>query len=1072
MRPTIDTSISQDVDKSPTPFTPFVFSALTESSLVALLEQYSQILETRPDDHQVDASDLAWTLHSRRSQLPTRVAFPASTIEQLRVNIDSRLAAVKKNATIGTRISGRPAAPRVLGVFTGQGAQWPAMGARLILSSSFVRQRVQHLEDSLAALPPADRPTWSLCQEMLAGDESSRIAEAALSQPLCTAIQVVLVDLLQAAGVTFSSVVGHSSGEIAAAYAAGFFSAHDAIRIAYYRGLYARLAGNDASGQKGAMLAVGTSWEDAKELVNLPDFKGRLAVAAHNSSASVTLSGDADAIAQAKELLDGQKKFARMLKVDTAYHSHHMLPCSDKYIDALRACGVKVIRERSTTCTWFSSVLPGAKAMVPSDELQDVYWRDNMANTVLFADAVKNAVASDEQINIALEIGPHPALKGPAVQNIADVRATPIPYSGVLSRGNNDIEAFSDALGFIWTHLGVKAVDLQAFERTVTGVSRSNKLVVDLPSYQWDHGRIHWSESRRSKKIRGRKQAPHELLGVLAPDSNSHDMRWSNVLKVSEIPWLEGHQLQGLVVFPAAGYVAMAIEASRHLAGDKTVLLFEIQDLSIPRAITFEEEDASGVETLATLTTIEHRLDHTITADFSIYSAPNVSTGSEHDLELVASATVMISLGNPDPTALPCTATTEDYNMTEVDPNRVYATFSKLGYGYTGPFRGLSSTKRRLNQASALVDTYTYSDDESTFYLVHPSMLDVAIQSAMLAYSSPGDERLWSLHVPTNIRTIRVNPEVCNSLPVSGSRVPIFTTLDGDLDPFSATIDIFSEDGQQGMIQVEDLTLKPFAPATEAEDRWVYSSTKLDVAAPDASSLVDSNLDRPSADEAEVATACERISYYYLRSWKSALTDEEWANCSQPHYLHLRDFIDRTLSRASSGQQPTLRREWASDSDQDIKLLISRYSSEPTVRLLSAVGENTPAALRGQTTILEHMESDGLLRDYHSKGLGIEKYHTLLAGFMRQITHRYPHASVLEIGERCRPTALISEVCPLQSCPEADIYYQVLERSKPPNRSARLLRAVAVPYPPTPILTLLQTLSRSRPNFSKPTAMI
>ncbi|KAJ5922013.1 hypothetical protein N7516_009716 [Penicillium verrucosum] len=197
--------------------TPFVFSALSEQSLVALLEQYSQYLTAHQDE--LDASDLAWTLYSRRSQLPVKTAFSARTIQQLIQKIDSKLEATKDKATatIGIRSSGKPATPRILGVFTGQGAQWPAMGAALIRSSQF--------------------PEWRLTDEIFAGADTSRIAEAAVSQPLCTAIQIVLVDLLQSAGLTFASVVGHSSGEIAAAYAAGLISAHDAIRIAYYRGL-------------------------------------------------------------------------------------------------------------------------------------------------------------------------------------------------------------------------------------------------------------------------------------------------------------------------------------------------------------------------------------------------------------------------------------------------------------------------------------------------------------------------------------------------------------------------------------------------------------------------------------------------------------------------------------------------------------------------------------------------------------------------------------------------------------------------------------------------------------------
>lgn len=278
---------------------------------------------------------------------------------------------------------------------------------------------------------------------------------------------------------------------------------------------------------------------------------------------------------RARDLLVEQRKFARLLKVDTAYHSHHMLSCSTAYVECLQACGVRVNRDRVTSCAWFSSVYPTGAGMSPVDELQDIYWRDNLTNTVMFADAIKNAIAGGD-ISLALEVGPHPALKGPATQNISDVLSAGLPYSGVLSRGMDDVEAFSDALGFVWTHLDADYVDFQSYEKTMAGDTRRPKLVVGLPSYQWDHPRPHWNESRISRKKRQPNQRPHEILGFLCPDSNAHDMRWLNVLKISEIPWLEGHTIQGQVLFPAAGYVSMALEASRRLALDKPVKLFEL----------------------------------------------------------------------------------------------------------------------------------------------------------------------------------------------------------------------------------------------------------------------------------------------------------------------------------------------------------------------------------------------------------------------------------------------------------------------------------------------------------------
>lgn len=972
---------------------------MSEPSLVAQIQAYSDYLKTHED---IVPSDLAWTLQSRRSQFPFKAAFSATTIEQLTSKMDAKLAEVKQNSAvnIGIRSNAKVgASSHILGVFTGQGAQWPAMGAELIRSSDYVRERIQDLEESLATLPSADRPQWSLQEEMVAGADTSRIAEAALSQPLCTAVQIILVDLLKAAGITFSAVVGHSSGEIGAAYAAGLVSDHDAIRIAYYRGLYARLAGSASSGimQKGAMIAMGTSWEDAQDLARLSAFRGRLAIAAHNSPASVTLSGDADAIVHAKKVFDEEKKFARLLKVDTAYHSHHMLPCGEPYVDSMRACGIRVNRDRSTSCSWFSSVNPSSKPMEPTEDLQDVYWRDNMTNAVLFADAVHNAVASDPQINLVLEVGPHPALKGPATQIISDLRPTPLPYCGVLNRGANDVEAFADALGFVWTHLTSQGVNFESLEKIVSVAPspRQPKLVVGLPSYQWNHTRRHWHESRKSRRTRSRKQPFHELLGFPNADSTPRDLRWSNLLKPSEIPWLDGHRLQGQTVFPAAGYVAMALEAARHVAAQtsKSVELFELQNLAIPRAITFEEDDNSGVETLVTLTGVRSEGKDITLADFSCYSCPSINTGSEQEMDLAASGTVRIVYGTRDIEALPCTPL-DVSNMSKVDVDRFYASLVGLGYGYAGHFTGMSSLKRKLNRSSVFVDTYPYADDDAV-YLVHPTYLDVAFQASMLAYSAPGDGRLWSLHVPTSIGSIRVNPEVCASLPMSGSKVLVCSELLDESESLAASIDIFGHDGEHGMIQIEDLIIKPFAQATEADDHRLYSHTKWEYAVPDGASVICDS--RTTPHEVELVSACERLSYYYLRKWKLEITEDDWAN-AQPHYKYLRNYMEQTLLSTSRGQQPSLRKEWAEDSDEDIKALLLQYGHHIDIKLIRASGENIPTAVRGQTPILEHLFANNMLDDYYKQGVGFAKYNSFLGRLMKQVTHRYPHARVLEIG--------------------------------------------------------------------------
>ena len=865
----------------------------------------------------INLCDLAWTLQSRRSVLPSKIAFSALTLEGLVSKIDKSLAETKSVPGTKIGVQSAPAKPRMLGVFTGQGAQWATVGAQLIRSSASIREEIEQLDHSLATLPEANRPSWRIADQLCASKEVSRLGEAALSQPLCTAIQLVLVNLLRSAGITFEAVVGHSSGEIAAAYAADFISAHDAIRIAYYRGVHATLA-KGSKGQKGAMLAVGTSWEAAKELIELPAFKGRVKIAAHNSPASITLSGDVDALAHVKKVFDEEKKFAKMLQVDTAYHSHHMVPCSEPYIDSLRACGIQVNKNRGTSCSWYSSVKSG-QVMEPIDELCDLYWKDNMVNSVLFADAIKSA--ANENLNFAMEVGPHPALKGPAQQSISDVRS-PLSYVSVLSRGKNDVEAFSDALGFVWTQLGPGAVDFQSYGRLVLP-GQSPKLAVGLPLYQWDRGRIHWHESRLAKKMRLRGAAFHELLGVPSPNNTDLDLRWTNFLKATEIPWLDGHQLQGQTVFPAAGYVAMALEAAKKLAGNRNVKVFEVHNLTIGKAISFDKGSNFAVETLVTLTGVSTRQNvKNQTADFAVYSCPN--TGST-DMELVSSGKVNIIFGTPSFSTLSSTPN-DNSKMTEIDSNSFYSSLAALGYGYNGPFRTLSSMERRFDQARAVVSTYNY-DDNNNILMVHPTMLDVAFQASFLAQSSPGDDQLWSLHVPTSIKCIRVNPELCASLSTSSTNLPLSAVLhEPDSISIRSSVDIFSEDGQQTLIQVEDLVMKPFSTATAADDRPMFSKTQYGLASPNGNAIVSN--DRPSAEEVEIAFLCERLAYYYLQKWKSEITDEQCDN-GETRHQSLRDSTIRALSNIDNGRHPSVTREWASDDYDHVKALISKCVAHP-----------------------------------------------------------------------------------------------------------------------------------------------
>jgi aspyridone synthetase (hybrid polyketide synthase/nonribosomal peptide synthetase) len=164
--------------------------------------------------------------------------------------------------------------------------------------------------------------------------------------------------------------------------------------------------------------ATAMSFDEAEEFSARPQWHGRLVAAASNSPQSVTLSGDIDAIEEAMQIFESDTKFARILRTDTAYHSHHMQPCAEPYLRALRGCQIKVNPPRKD-CVWISSVRGDTQLLEGGlSTLADQYWVDNMCNPVLFSQAVETSIWNGGPFDVAVELGPHPALKGPVEQTI------------------------------------------------------------------------------------------------------------------------------------------------------------------------------------------------------------------------------------------------------------------------------------------------------------------------------------------------------------------------------------------------------------------------------------------------------------------------------------------------------------------------------------------------------------------------------------------------------------------------------------------------------------------------------
>ena len=1065
---------------------PFVLSAHSSAALAANASALASHLRARSD--KIDLTALAYTLF-RRTPFAFRASFPAcSTAAQLASKLEEAAKSLERRGGVNA-VFPEALPPRILGIFTGQGAQWATMGRELyhgVSASGPFRAAIDDMQRSLDALPAAeDRPTWRLADQLLADGGTSRVAEAAVSQPLCTALQIALVDTLRAAGIEFAAVVGHSSGEIAAAYTAGYLDAADAIRAAYYRGLHAhRAQGTGAgSGKRGKMMAVGMGWEQATAFC--AEFDGALVAAASNSPTSCTLAGDADAVDKAFARLQQAGTFARVLQVDTAYHSHHMKPCAGPYLESLKACGVKQkLRGQQQQCRWYSSVWDNDDHKADGRILEGQYWVDNLTRPVKFSQALARALDQDHVFDLALEVGPHPALKGPASETIKTSTGglASLPYASALKRGQNAVESLTEALGTVWclfpsppterpivTFDGVRRA-LQRDTADIMGVE-DLRVLKSLPPYSWNHATPIWKESRTSRLFRvgGRRgYGRHELLGhpVVhgggARDSK-REVHWKQVLRLQELPWLAGHAIQGEVLFPASGYLSMAYEAALQLVVDedekkqKLVRLVELHDIDIVRAMRLEQD--SGLEVVLTVR-VTSVSDDCITAQVACYSgpvdAPQPLDAPQTALSAHFTGGVRLWLGRSESDqeeeieVLPHRTgeSARPLPMDALDMDQLYASLAEVGLQYASPFKA-KAMLRRLHRATV---TLSSPPESSALHAcMHPAPVDTAAQGLLAAFSFPGDGRLSTLHLPTRVECVRIVPQN-GRLSASASRNEDLSqqqltadamvtsttgsTIVGDIDLFNAADEI--------KVQIRGICLT--AVGEQQRDAWLYAGTKW---LRDADSAIEPERAATLSEDLQVQyeVLC-RASYFYLRQFRTILP-QEMLIMSKTYKRNVTWALEHLLPEIEAGAHsslPGFRPEWRDDTPEIIQALreesISsqksdeeRYHCEMHWDFLRSVGDKLISVVRSMTPWVR-IWTPHQLEWVYADGIGYSAANRDAGELIAQLAHRYPRMNIVDVGAGTGGTsgavlkALQEQQLQYASYNYTDISNDVLDRAR------------------------------------------
>ncbi|KAF9888949.1 hypothetical protein FE257_008118 [Aspergillus nanangensis] len=969
------------------PVGPFVFSARSQSSLVSWLRQLLNYLRVDPS---LDLDSLSSTLHSKtvfrcRAVIPA-VAGRAELIENLEDQINLMSIQTNQPLDAGTGYTSREQIT-ILGIFTGQGAQEARMGYALLEHCTLFKESIMECESALRSIPEA--PTWSLSQELSADATTSRVSEARFSQPLCTAIQIGLVDLLRVCGIRFSVVIGHSSGEIAAAYAAGLLNKKDAMGISYYRGHLAHLARGDL-GKRGGMIAASMSFNSAVELCSTKHFKGRITVAASNAPSSVTLSGDQDAIVEVKQHLDGNNIQARILQVDTAYHSHHMLACAQDYLRHLEQLNVSIQTPTSgQKCHWYSTVRHNTDMLnKPLEfELEAQYWVDNMVQPVLFSDAIKFAMEFHTANLAAIEVGPHPALRGPVNQTLKQSGDRDLEYTSCLSRGKNAIQIFSGVLTTIWSFLP-SSVHFVGW-RTTFGLVAQPPTLKNLPPYVWDHKQIHWRESRIAHNYRVGTQPLHDLLGRLLNDSQ-YEQTWRNIFRIDEMPWVQGHMFQGQVLFPATGYISMAVDAAKVFVKGRPIKLIEVQDMFIPTAVALGGRHEVEVQFTIRSRVSPSQVDagSVLDAEFTCYSYPD-----NHHADRTCHGRLMIHIGEPEPGAMAPTLISK-VELTPFNVDRFYLAAMENGFGYEGVFRAFTSLNRSWGHCKAVASWS--GEDLSLGCTLHPVILDTALQAGLATFASSADSAMPGSYLPVGIRRVLIDPnesfkgaEGSTSVQIEAymTTKSLGTLIDTEINlQFQPSIH-----NDLCRIQMEGVRFQAVSARQPFEDRNLFAKTVwgLDI----AYGLVHP---RPGNVQPElspyVPSDYERVALFQLQSLRQTLSQQDLGSLGPSHQKLIR-YINATVASIREGEHPIIQEEWLHDNSETISDLLRRDPSDSDMAMLTLSGDKTLSLLKGDTELTKDLNE--LFSNYSSRtGTRFGKY---IAQLLQQISHKFPRTNILQI---------------------------------------------------------------------------
>ena len=781
----------------------------------------------------------------------------------------------------------------------------------------------------------------------------SRLSEAEFAQPCCTAIQIALVDVLRNWGVKPTAVTGHSSGEIAAAYAAGALSLPEAISDAYYRGLATISLGKEV---EGGMAAIGLGKDDVLPCLV---FDG-VTIGCENSPSSTTLTGDLKPLQQTMDLIKEKHPnvLVRALKVDRAYHSHHIKAVVGKYQGLLEEC----VDDKPPEIPFFSS-LTGA-LWDPSEPLTIQYWADNALSPVRFKTAVEAATSKTPGPVAFVEIGPHSALAGPIKQTTREVKKD-VTYISTLLRGEDSMTTMLKTAGELWSRSVEVAMDRVNPE--------SGKTLTDLPKYAWHYDGEYWHENRFSKESRHREFPHHDVLGTRVLETALLEPTWRNILRLETTPWIRDHDVAGNVLFPAAGYITMVGEALRQLNG---VADFTVRSVVYQAPIVFS--DNSLVEAFTTLR--KTRLTDTLDSEWYDFSITSFVDGrwTKHCSGKGASGK-RSSERVPDLQPLPRKVSSDSW----------YEALHKIGMNHGSRFTKMREISADVSARKALCTVADDRTEGESSYQLHPSTIDALLHLISVA-AYRGLSRL--VHQSVVITTI---DEMYAREPEEAMKV--YAEADFSQSG-SMNGDVVAMSGGNVAFSVKGLHVSPPGGADD-EEKDAHAAAELEWR--DDISFLDANkLIRPASGFEGVNAQAERFCLACLVESHHQMQNME---PSKSHLQKYQDWIASHHELAVSGQYPNVEDSasiCALDSTQRKNLiedlfaqLVKNPSAAAFAEGIYSIYNRCGDIFSGQAEALDVLMEDGKLTRVYN---GMEAHDH--SDFFRALGHHKPDMKVLEVG--------------------------------------------------------------------------